>query len=214
MKVPYFSVGPDAPEEVVDEIMARLTAERVACCNWSGEFPYSPEVTVRMFHSGDRLFVRYDVTEDCVAARVAEDNGRVWCDSCVELFLSLDGEAYYNIEATCIGRVLVGYRRPGVEAVHARQEVMAGIGRRASLGSETFEERVGRQSWSLTLELPVGVLFCDDVKSWEGLEARGNIYKCGDELSKPHFLSWKPIDHPTPCFHLPAFFGEMNFVSE
>ena len=30
-----------------------------------------------MFHNGEYLFVRYDVAEDCTAARVAEDNGEV-----------------------------------------------------------------------------------------------------------------------------------------
>lgn len=39
-----------------------------------------------------------------------------------------------------------------------------------------------------------------------GLRAFGNFYKCGDELPQPHFISWSPIGHPTPNFHLPAFF--------
>ena len=51
-----------------------------------------------MFHNGEYLFVRYDVTEDCTAARVAEDNGEVWTDSCVEFFISPDNKGYYNFE--------------------------------------------------------------------------------------------------------------------
>ena len=40
---------------------------------------------------------------------------------------------------------------------------------------------------------------------WDGLRARMNLYKCGDDLSHPHFLSWQPIEAPKPNFHLPAF---------
>jgi hypothetical protein len=43
------------------------------------------------------------------------------------------------------------------------------------------------------------------------MKARGNFYKCGDSLSVPHFLSWQPIDNPTPNFHLEKFFGELDF---
>ena len=43
------------------------------------------------------------------------------------------------------------------------------------------------------------------------LVAKGNFYKCGDMLSKPHFLSWNPIDTPSPDFHVPASFGLLTF---
>ncbi len=46
--------------------------------------------------------------------------------------------------------------------------------------------------------------------SWDGIKAKANVYKCGDNLSKPHFLSWNPIHHPTPNFHLPEFFGTLE----
>ena len=39
---------------------------------------------------------------------------------------------------------------------------------------------------------------------------KGNVYKCGDMLPHPHFLSFFPIHLPKPDFHRPDFFGADN----
>lgn len=184
----------------------------IACCNWPGEYPYAPEVSFRMFHNGEYLFIRFDVTEDCTAARVADDNGRVWTDSCVEFFIRpKDSAGYYNFELTCIGRLLLGYRKSRNDAVHAPRSVMQSVRRLASLGTETFDEVTGRRSWWVVEAIPATALFGHDFKSWDGIEATMNLYKCGDNLSKPHFLSWQPIEAPAPNFHLPEFFAPVTF---
>jgi hypothetical protein len=36
-----------------------------------------------------------------------------------------------------------------------------------------------------------------------------NFYKCGDELSVPHYISWAPIEAEKPNFHRPDCFGKM-----
>ena len=46
----------------------------------------------------------------------------------------------------------------------------------------------------------------------DGQKVRGNIYKCGDKLPVPHFISWSPISTPAPDFHCPRFFGEMDII--
>ncbi len=68
--------------------------------------------------------------------------------------------------------------------------------------------------WSLMLKIPATALFRHDFSSWSGMKVRMNLYKCGDNLSKPHFLSWQPIDMPQPNFHVPQFFGEAEFATE
>jgi hypothetical protein len=40
---------------------------------------------------------------------------------------------------------------------------------------------------------------------------RGNFYKCGDELGVPHFVSWTKIKTDSPAFHMPEFFGGLEF---
>ena len=41
---------------------------------------------------------------------------------------------------------------------------------------------------------------------------RANVYKCGDLLPVPHFISWNPITTESPDFHRPEFFGQMRFA--
>lgn len=199
--------------EAVERAFATIEAQPIACCNWPEAFPYSPKVAFRIFHTGAWLMLRFEVEERCTAARVAEDNGRVWTDSCVEFFLAPGDDAgYYNFETTCIGRMLLGYRHTHADAVHASADIMRRILRTPTIGSEPFEERTGDNRWQMTLAIPPEALFRHTVTDWSGLEARMNLYKCGDELSQPHFLSWRPIASPKPNFHLPEFFSRVKFA--
>ena len=63
----------------------------------------------------------------------------------------------------------------------------------------------------LSLANPPQALFMHSLTDWSGLKAKVNLYKCGDKLSQPHFLSWKPIAAPKPDFHLPEFFEQIKF---
>ena len=196
----------DLSGKTLEQVFEGIAPEKIACCNWAENFPYAPNVTFKMFHTGEKLYVRFDVEEQYTAARVAENNGEVWTDSCCEFFLALNDEAYYNIETTCIGRMLIGYRKKGEDVIHAGEDVLSLVEHHTSLGTEPFEERVGDNKWSLTLGLPTAIFHQDSVESWNGLKLKVNLYKCGDNLSKPHFLSWQPIALPQPCFHCPEFF--------
>ena len=193
-------------EQTLEQAFEGIAPEKIACCNWAEEYPYAPYVTFKMFHTGDKLYLRFDVEEGYTAARVAENNGEVWTDSCCEFFLSLDGKAYYNVETTCIGKMLIGYRQKGEAAIHAGEDILSQVERYTSLGTEPFEERIGENKWSLMLGLPTSIMHQHKVESWDGLKLKVNLYKCGDNLSKPHFLSWQPIALPKPCFHCPEFF--------
>ncbi len=212
MKISKFAgIGPENAAAAA-EVFEKLTPQAIACCNWPEQYPYAPKVQFRIFHSGETLWLRFDVEERYTAARVTEDNGRVWTDSCVEFFLELDESGYYNFETTCIGRMLLGFRKSHADARHGSAEVMASIRRYPSLpAGEPFEEREGDNRWSMMLAIPATALFRHDLKSWDGVEARMNLYKCGDDLSHPHFLSWQPIAWEKPNFHLPAFFAPARF---
>lgn len=222
MIVPKFTLDA-ADAAAVERVFAASEPQTVGCCNWPEAFPYAPEVRFRMFHTGDRLFVRFEVAERYTAARVVKDNGEVWTDSCVEFFFAPDspasdaaagsgGTGYYNFETNCIGRMLLGHRRSRNEGVvHASAETLASVRRISTLPDAPFEEREGDNRWTLTLAIPPQALFRHAFESWDGVRGRMNLYKCGDGLSHPHFLSWRPIDTPQPDFHRPEFFGEVEF---
>ena len=205
-------VSPD-DRAAVERAFAETEPQTVACCNWQSEFPYTPEVSFRMFHTGGRLMLRFDVAERYTAAMIGEDNGQVWTDSCVEFFIAPDERSYYNFETSCIGRMLLAERRSRTEGVHpAPQQVLDTIERFTSYPfGNTFAEREGENRWSLTLGIPPQALFRHALTDWSGVAARMNLYKCGDRLSHPHFLSWQPIRTEKPDFHRPEFFGEAEF---
>ena len=198
--------------EDIEEAFSRVSPEAIACNNWAEEYPYAPKVNFRMFHSGEDLHLRFEVEEQYTQALVERDNGDVWTDSCVEFFLSLDDRGYYNFETTCIGRMLMAFRKVKPEPTYATEEILSLIERTPSIGSEPFTELIGENKWTMTLKIPAGALFRHELKSWQGVEARMNLYKCGDNLTKPHFLSWKAIDMPSPNFHVPQFFETVKFI--
>lgn len=182
-------------------------------CDWPEEFPYKPDVKFRMCHCGDALTIDFSVSEDCCAATTDKDNGEVWNDSCVEFFFRMPGDAgYYNIETNCIGTVLMAHRLgKDKEVKMAPPQVLSTILRKPSLGREPFAEKKTPTQWSLRLVIPASAFFMHEVKDFSQLEATCNVYKCGDLLSMPHFLSWEPVETPAPDFHRPEFFGNVKF---
>lgn len=192
------------------EALTRFGVHPIGCVDWPERFPSKPDAAFAIAHTGDAILLRFFVDEDYTAALVAEDNGPVWTDSCVEFFISFDETGYYNFECTCIGKALLGFRKRRNESVHADRAVLDTIRRAPSLGTEPFEERRG-VSWELSAEIPVGAFFRHSLGDLSGVAARGNFYKCGDGLTVPHFLSWLRVGVPEPDFHREEFFGEIEF---
>jgi hypothetical protein len=185
----------------------RVEWQAIGCANWEDQYPYKPDVRFRMAHTGGAILLEYEVSEACVRA-LAQDNGRVWEDACCECFVQMDeGDAYYNIECNCAGRILVGAGADRHHRTWASQAVLDRIDRYSSLGSSPFDERPCNSPWRLALLIPVSTFFLHKISGLGGRYLRANFYKCGDLLSKPHFLSWQPITLPKPDFHQPSFFG-------
>ena len=176
--------------------------------DWPAEYPYCPDTKVRLGHTADRILVRFDVEEDNVRAVCTESNGPVWEDSCVEFFAKVPGsEFYYNFETNCIGVGLSAKRVSRSDCHHFNDEEQAKVIRRSSLPLKPVDI-IGGGKWSLELEVPFSVLGIDACPA----ELLANFYKCGDKTARTHFVSWNPIDNPTPNFHLPQFFGTLRFA--
>lgn len=182
--------------------------------NWANDYPYSPEVKAYMAHNSDNILLLFEVLEDVVMAKVKDNNGEVYTDSCVEFFISFDNKAYYNFEFSCIGKILASYRKgrdTGVE--YLSDDMLGGIYTKSSLGNDNFDEKSINEAWTLMIKLPKNVFFKHNIESLSSLKAKVNLYKCGDGLSKPHYLSWMPINTEKPNFHQPQFFGDILFDS-
>lgn len=207
--LPGFNTPPlELIGETLDLEIKPLLLEMV---NWE-EFPYLPKVSVQIAYNENELFLRYQVQEQTVKAAITEPNGKVWTDSCVEFFLSPDGnDEYYNLEVNCIGTVLLGFRKKGLYASHATEEQTDSIRRISSLGNLPFTEIKKETQWQITIAIPWETFFNHSLKPVKGKKMRGNFYKCGDDLSVPHFVSWTKINTPEPSFHVPEFFGGLVF---
>ncbi len=195
--------------------LAGVPLTPIAHANWSGTYPYCPEAAFRIAANSHAFLLHYKVTEDTVRARYGTDNGKVWTDSCVEFFSQPAGDdIYYNLECNCVGTVLLGAGADRHDRERANAGTLASIQRWASLGRRPFEETVGERTWEVALIVPFTAFFKHRLRSVAGKVVRANFYKCGDELPRPHFLSWNPIQLPRPDFHCPAFFGELSIQSE
>jgi hypothetical protein len=198
----------DLVSETLDQEIAPLKLEMV---NWD-EFPYKPDVNVQIAYNSNELFIQYKVKEQAVKAVETENNGKVWTDSCVEFFLSPDkNDVYYNLEINCIGTALLGYRKKGDPTEQASDETLNSIRRVSSLGNKPFSERKKQTGWYITVAIPWEAFFKHTLKPVAGKKMKGNFYKCGDELSVPHFVSWTKITNEKPAFHMPEFFGGLEF---
>lgn len=200
------------PVEDLNKIFDTLPINAIDCCNWPSQYPYSPIAQFKIFHDGKNLYIKFIVKENDIQATVAEDQGRTWTDPCVEFFVSPEGNLdYYNFECTCTGKLLLAWHPAGEPKESAPMGVIDSVVRHPSLGTECFPLRKGEHSWSVIEVIPASALFRSGVENWDGKKMSCNLYKCGDELPTPHFISWAPIEWKEPSFHRPEFFGALEF---
>lgn len=197
--------------------VSQLLEEQVALqpidvMNWEN-FPYRPNVTFRVAHSNNQLWLKYYVDEKHILALTADTNGAVHKDSCVEFFFDPLGDGnYYNFEFNCIGTTHLAFGPGRSQRQYVAPKTIEGlIGIESSLGTQTFVEKTGKHSWEMTIVIPAELLVHNPDIQLKGLRARGNFYKCGDATSEPHYISWNPVKTENPDFHRPEFFGELVF---
>ena len=204
-------------EGVVDLDRAEENLERfteyqfIETINWPG-YPYKPEVKFKIAYCQDQILLKYYVNEESIRAKETRVNGDVYKDSCVEFFISTNGnETYYNFEFNCIGIPHVGYGPARANRVLTDPEILKFIKVRSSLGNQPFDEKTGGHQWEMMIIIPKDCLVYDKDIVLKGLKASANFYKCGDETLKPHFVTWNPVGTEKPDYHQPSYFGELSF---
>jgi len=194
----------------VEKLLADRPQHAVDVVNWA-DFDYRPRVTFAIGYGGGDLCVRFEVEEQAVLAEKTETNDSVCHDSCVEMFIAPTPDAYFNFEFNCIGTALVGHGPARSDRSPLDPTTIATIRRRSSLGSAPFPERKAPTTWHLTAAIPLAILGLSE-PDLPGHTCRANFYKCGDRLTRSHYLSWNPITTPTPDFHRPECFGRVCLV--
>lgn len=203
---PIESVEGLTGEQVRGLMLAEGKAVSVDSLNWP-DYPYAPKVECRVAYTPEALVVMFDVEESHVKAVTLDDNGPVWEDSCVEVFVANPcGEGYFNFEVNCVGALLAASRRSRTEANMFDSERLAKVRRYGSLPHEKIDSKGEEQRWWMVEIIPFEVLGLEGAPE----QLRANFYKCGDNCERTHFLSWSPIALPTPNFHCPDFFGTVK----
>lgn len=206
IKIGYISPVNDIAHQQFDAAMQDIKPNLIDSVNWK-EYDYVPEAVFRIAYTDDAILLRYAVKEKYIRASYLFPNDPVYKDSCVEFFISFEGEKYYNFEFNCIGTTLASY---GSSNKETRMRLSAALIETIQTNSKIQCQRLN-SSWELSVRIPINIFSETGIKSLKGIEATANFYKCGDDLPLPHFLSWNEINHPSPNFHLPAFFGEIVF---
>ncbi len=195
--------------ELHEAMETGATKSLVNVVNWE-EYPYCPDVAFLVARSKTHLCVLYHVKGFDLRATALEDNGNVWEDSCCEFFVAdpTDG-TYYNFEMNCIGSLLAAKRTGREDAVPFSIEKLQRVVRHSTLPHESCELEGETFEWSVAMCIPFDMIGVDSTSLPQYLMV--NFYKCGDKTAHPHFLSWNPIDVPSPDFHRPEFFGKICF---
>ena len=187
----------------IDVIMATtLVAGKIDQINWPEQYPTAPQTTFTIAHTDQMLYVRYEVKGEVPLATKINDLELVNEDACVEIFIGdADNTHYWNFEFNPAGVCNASHRKERkVDVVRLNEEQLASIQR--------YGQQLCAAHWTLLIGIPLSLIDLDLTKE---SSRRANLYKCGDKTAMKHYASWNAISAPAPAFHLPEFFGEIQF---
>jgi hypothetical protein len=184
-----------------------------------GEKPeHFPKTEVKMAYDDTSVFVMFRVEDRYVRAVTERHQQSVCKDSCVEFFFTPGPEidrGYFNLEMNCGGTILFHFH-PGAERgnfIELPEALCNRIQCSHSLPQFVAPEITEPVIWTVVSRIPLDILdvYLRPVAPAPGAVWRGNFHKCADATSHPHWLTWAPVDAPKPDFHLPRFFGTLEF---
>ena len=210
LQVDFLQLAPDDCSPVqISAMLDTVGRHTIEAVPWPA-FGYKPAVSFAIAHSNHGLLIKYYVKEKHARAKYTNPNDPVYKDSCVEFFVSFDDqEEYYNFEFNCAGTCLLAFGPGRNSRKEAPENIIDMIQYHATLKpSDSIYTNI---AWELTLIIPVTVFFFHQLTTLKGKNCRVNLFKCGDDLPEPHFLSWNNIKTDKPDFHIRKFFGTMQF---
>lgn len=188
--------------------------------HFMGERPaHFPKVRAKLAYDDHALYVMFLVKDRYVRAVAQQHQDAVYRDSCVEFFFTPQPDSalgYFNLEMNCGGTMLLHYQRaPGQDSKPLSDAHLARIDVKHSLPKIVDPEITEPTEWTVAYRLPVEMLsryFSAEVhKPAPGITWRANFYKCADDASHPHWLTWSPVAFDRPDFHRPQSFGRLEF---
>ena len=172
---------------------------------------FHPETEVKMCYDTGSLYVIFLVHDRYVRSLTTQLGGPVWKDAAVEFFFCTDTtrpDRYFNLEINCGGTPLLGCNsvRPDsndirlIEIAHSMPQVVD-------------PEVAGPIDWTVECRIPLAMLakYAGMTTPAKGVSWKANFCKIAENNSNPHHMTWSPIGDPHPNFHMPAYFGRIQF---
>jgi hypothetical protein len=187
----------------IDQQMAAMPVSgTIDTVNWKEQYPIAPETKFTLAHTDEMFYVRFEVKGEVPLSTKTNDLELVNEDACVEIFIGdKDNTHYWNFEFNPAGICNASHRKERkVDVVRLNVEQLQSIKR--------FPVQLCAAHWSLLVGIPFSLINLDRTKEHS---RRANLYKCGDKTAMKHYASWNPIEAEAPAFHLPEFFGEIQF---
>ncbi|MFA5468250.1 MAG: carbohydrate-binding family 9-like protein [Sphaerochaetaceae bacterium] len=196
-----------ARENWVDVVKEFGTKGELTPQRWEPYYNYAQEITTTfaLAYYKTTLFVHFRVEEEELRATYKNHGEAVSQDSCVEIFVQGSSERYANFECNPNGALLANI---GMDR-HSRFPLDPLFFQQLAI----FPQIISDYEWEVLLALPLhysGLIAGLD--TLEGTKLKGNLYKCGDLLKRPHYLAWADIATPTPDFHRPEYFVDLVFL--
>jgi hypothetical protein len=182
---------------------------------------HRPLVRCKLLYDDSHLYGLFLVRDRYVRCIHTGFQTQVCEDSCVELFVQPGPhKGYFNFEFNCGGALLASYvtdpaRNNGqvVAATPFSPDEGRQVAVYGSLPSIVEPEIEDEVTWLLEFAISFSLLhsYVGNFGRVEGQEWMGNLYKCGDKTSHPHWASWSPLSARN--FHAPWNFGTLRFLA-
>lgn len=209
IKVASLSI-PSFKDRTIKEFLDKMSYVALKEDSW-GTVDDEVRVGFKIGHNNTNIYLQYDVIEPEMLATYASHNEAICKDSCVEFFIALPNETkYYNFEFNFLGSCLAAYGEERNERVKINPEIIDLITVETTV-NRIKEDALTLFNWKIFIEIPIEIFVFSSLKTFNNIQAKANFYKCGDDLIKPHYISWNPIKSDKPDFHLKSYFGTLDF---
>lgn len=211
MRIPFIdTVNKNSELKNVSALLDTLPQHQLSHQPWL-EFKGDCHTSFVITHSKDAIFLKFYVQENTIKVDTYQINGKVHKDNCVEFFVSFGAQKeYYNIELNCVGVCLIAYGKQRLDRVFLKENLISKI--KTHINIQTAPRNsTNKFKWELTAIIPIEVFEHSNLNNFSKLQGFGNFFKCGDNLPKKHFYAWSNIESLKPNFHLPEFFGALEF---
>ena len=179
---------------------------------------HHPRTEAKVVYQDEGLFVFFRVFDKHIRCVQTNYQDNVCTDSCVEFFVEpRAGAGYFNFEINCGGTLLLYYcTRPDPSVKQVYNPVPWELGRQViiyhSLPKVVDPEIEVDTEWRIEYFIPFTLFerYFGPLGPMPGQVWRANFYKCADQTSHPHWITWAPLGTEFN-FHVPQYFAPIRF---